>query len=182
MRKAFAMVVAAAALCLANVVATAPGAHAEGSTQLHNLGTGLCLGIAGSSAANGARAVQGDCHGTATQEWIGTGRSFNADGGTYFQWVNGVNKCLGVTNASTASGAQLVQGECVTGATGTDRSQYWIQLFVTAEESAFFNSWSRMCIGIHNGTQGGPGANVVQGPCGTPDDYTPTSTQLWFLD
>jgi hypothetical protein len=132
-----------------------------------NVGSGLCLGIQGSSTASGAPAVQGYCAGTATQTWH-VRATITVGGESVSQYQNGTGNCLGVQGSSTTSGARVVQGTC----SGTsDHSQFWAYY----ADGSFVNVHSGPgsgCMGIA-GSSLGSGAAVVQGTCrGTP-------TQTW---
>jgi ricin-type beta-trefoil lectin protein len=91
-----------------------------------NAGSGLCLGIQGSSRSSGAFAEQGYCTpGSDTQTWSIRAQLVDAYGDVADQFENGAHMCLGVQGGSTSSGAQVLQGTC----SGTsDHSQFWLVL------------------------------------------------------
>jgi len=86
-----------------------------GSTGYYQFvnGDGQCLGIAGSSTSEGARAYGWTCNGHHDQYWYATG-------GVAFNYNSG--DVLGVAGGSTAVGAAVVQWP-FTGAA----NQYWIE-------------------------------------------------------
>jgi ricin-type beta-trefoil lectin protein len=155
-------------------------AAADNVFGIKNWGNGFCLGIAGSSKASGARAVQGGCSGSPTQSWTVARITFDTDGTQYVQYQNGVGMCLGVHGSSTVSGAQVVQGTCATTITDETRSQYWRAQDVSMP-IPLINFRSQLCMGIQNSSSAA-GANVVIGTCGGSSGPGFTPTQRWILD
>jgi hypothetical protein len=140
--------------------------------DITNAGSGLCLGIQGSSTSSGASAEQGYCSGTPTQTWSIRAQVRDSRGYVATQFENGAHLCLGVHGGSTSSGAQVVQGTC---SGRSDHSQFW---FVFANGDGTYrvvNYKSSLCMGIQ-GSSVASGAKVLQGFCSTP----PTLTQRWF--
>jgi len=138
-----------------------------------NAGSGLCLGIQGSSPHSGAIAEQGYCTpGSATQTWTVRAQLVDAYGNVADQFENGDHLCLGVQGSSTTSGAQVLQGTC----SGTsDHSQFWLVLSDGNGHYILDNYKSYLCMGIQ-GSSLASGAKVLQGTCGTPA----TPTQRWI--
>jgi hypothetical protein len=161
----------ATTLLLAGAAMSASPAGAATVTSggpITNAGSGLCLGIKGSSTASGAVALQGYCAGTATQTWH-VRASIVVGGESVSQYQNGTGNCLDVSGSSQASGAQVIQGTC----SGTsNHSQFWAYY----SDGTFVNVHSGPssgCMGIQ-GSSLLSGALVLQGTCrGTP-------TQIWY--
>jgi Ricin-type beta-trefoil lectin domain len=130
---------------------------------IQNVASGLCLGVHDSSTSVGADAVVGTCSGDSSQTWYPNASTTIAML-TYAQYRNGLSGlCLGVTGASAAEGAQLVQETC----SGTnDHSQFWTNLGIG--HSGRFearNGHSGWCLAIQ-GASPASGAKAVQGDCG----------------
>jgi hypothetical protein len=137
-----------------------------------NWGSGMCLGIHGSSTAGGAHAVQGGCSFDASQTW-GWRATTTISGHTYVQLENAHSHlCLGVQGTSTSSGAQLVQGSC----SGTsNHSQFWWPTNGGGSTPQLLvNGHSGLCMGVA-GSSTSSGASVIQGTC------TASSTQSWYF-
>lgn len=167
-----ALVLATTAMCLL-VTATPTFANPPlfHDLEIVNGGNGMCLGIQGSSGANGARALVGSCLSTTTQTWYGW-EEVSVDGLMYVQLRNQVGKCLGVTGSSPDSGAQVVQGTC---GNTNDRSQFWRHNSSDpGVPAALRNAHSGLCMGVA-GSSSDPGARVIQGHCSS------HSTQQWWF-
>ncbi|HJQ00684.1 MAG TPA: RICIN domain-containing protein [Jatrophihabitans sp.] len=161
-------------LVLGGLAVAAPAeASVTSGGVIINAGSGLCLGIQGSSRSSGAFAEQGYCtQGSATQTWSIRAQLHDAYGNVADQFENGVQMCLGVQGSSTSSGAQVLQGNC----SGTsDHSQFWLVLSDGNGHYILDNYKSYLCMGIQ-GSSLASGAKVLQGTCGTPA----TPTQLWI--
>ena len=87
-------------------------AHCATSTQIVNAGNGLCMGIAGASAATLAPVVQITCSGGADTAW-----NRQPQGNGYYQVVSQASGlCLKVNGGVGAAGSTLVQFPCGAGA------------------------------------------------------------------
>lgn len=165
-----------------------PSAVAAGTSGVLANGSGLCLGIQGSSTGGGAKAEVGTCSGTATQTWH-VRATASVGGAIGYQLENGVGMCLGVSGGSTASGAQVVQGAC---SPTTDHSQIWRPAicvetssgatacggFTSDPAQAYYwlvNGHSGMCLGVQ-GSSENSGSLVLQGTCSWD-----SVTQNWFI-
>jgi endoglucanase len=95
----------------------APGASAA-SFEVINYNSGLCLGVSGGK--NDQDAVQWTCNGHADQQWHWGSQNASYPG--WYQLVNNVGSCLGVTGGSASEGARVVGWTC-DGSTHYD--QYW---------------------------------------------------------
>jgi hypothetical protein len=91
---------------------------AAGTYQVSAVSSGLCLDIAGASAANGAKVQQQACNGAASQHF-----ELRADTGGSWRLVDVASgKSLDVTDMSTANGAKLQQWTTA----GTDNQRFTI--------------------------------------------------------
>ena len=98
--------------------AKASAAVAAGTYQVSAVSSGLCLDIAGGSAANGAKVQQQACSGAASQHF-----ELRADTGGSFRLVDVASgKSLDVTDMSTANGAKLQQWTTA----GTDNQRFLV--------------------------------------------------------
>lgn len=77
--------------------------QADGSYEIVNAESGLCVDISGGSTAAGAKVIQWTCHGGPNQRWTAT----RAQDGTYT--VASVRSGLLLTTASTTPGALVTQ-------------------------------------------------------------------------
>jgi Ricin-type beta-trefoil lectin domain len=123
---------------------------------IHNLNSGLCLGISG--GRDNAPAVQWNCNGHPDQIW----QAGSAYGNTGFsQLINGNGQCLGVAGGSTAAGAHVVSWTCNT----AHQDQYWRQDNFTCAGGYFpiLNLSSNLVLGV-SGNSFSAGAAVVIWP------------------
>jgi hypothetical protein len=93
-----------------------PVAGTTDTYTINTFTTGRCADVANGSTADNARVIQNTCNGATSQRFrltpvpiVGTDNTFN------IRAVHS-NKCIGVTGASTANGAQLLQVPCSTAA------------------------------------------------------------------
>ncbi|TQM85534.1 ricin-type beta-trefoil lectin protein [Saccharothrix saharensis] len=174
MRKAWLAAVAALGLSMAPPVAVPAGASpvpvpAEAlidGVEILNRASGKCLEIADSSHANGARAQQWLCDGSATtMRW----RVERQGGGKTFRIVN-VNsgKCLEIADGSYEDGARAQQWEC--------KDLPVMRWYVEPRDDALviYNEETLRCLEIADSSLA-DGARAQQWAC----DYR--AAQLWDL-
>lgn len=112
-----------------------------------------CLDIEGGSTADGARAIQFDCHGAQNQQFT------LKPGGRGFQAIAGHSgKCLAVRSRSTASGAQVEQTTCA-----IDSAQIW-RVTPSGEGFQLRAQHSGQCMTVQNGATGNV-VPLVQSAC-----------------
>lgn len=179
MRRAGAML-AVAVLCAGVVGAASPAsaeptpvgsssARAAGPYHLYNPLTQKCLGISGSSTANGAAAIQWTC---AWQTYSDQNWYLDDLGGGYWQLRNQVsNKCLGISGAGTANGVPAIQWTC---AYNQNSDQAWYEYYLGNGYYQFVNRISGKCFGI-SGASTANGAQAIQWTCA----YNQNSDQAW---
>jgi hypothetical protein len=160
------------------VAATGPGSRAGelnaalslppgGTFSLANYNSDDCLGIA--SGEDNTGSIQWDCTGAVDQTW-NLGQEDGTSG--YYQLINGDGECLGVYDASTAAGADVVGWQCL----GTGHpDQYWGWAQSAADPGYYYlvNYNSGQVLGVWNNSAA-EGAQIVQWP----DQNTPNN-QLW---
>ena len=93
------------------------GPVANGTYELRNKFSNLCMDVAASNTADGAAIQQWGCNNTGAQSWIFT----NIGSGQYTIKAQHSNKCMDVAGVSTANDALIHQWTCVGGA-----NQKWI--------------------------------------------------------
>ena len=77
--------------------------QADGSYQIVNAESNLCMDVSGASTAAGAQVIQWTCHGSGNQRWIVTPLS----GGGYT--IASQSSGLLLTTASNADGSPVTQ-------------------------------------------------------------------------
>lgn len=157
--RAAATVVAVVSLLAAGLTAlfatgSASAAPAAGSYRLANAGSGLCLGVPGSSTSAGTQLAQNSCTGAADQTW-----KLTASGGGYTLAAANSAKCAGVRDASTSAGKAVEQQNCSGAAT-----QVWTLTAVSGNTYRVVNSNGGKCLNVKDSSTA-PGALVQQNSC-----------------
>lgn len=134
-------------------------------------GSGKCLEIANSSAANGADAQQWSCVGQRGALW----ELIKAQGvaGDGYYWIRNVysGKCLEIENSWTHNGAQAQQWTCTIGATGQiwrTGGLSWTRIPSKSLYNPFLTGW----LEVENSSTSN-GARVQRW------DYANTTGQVW---
>ena len=147
------LTVLAGVLVLAAGGSSPAGAQAGESIVIRH--SGKCLGIAGSSTANLAAAVQQTCDGRSGQSFA----AVDAGGGYVTLRATHSNRCLDVESGSTANLARIIQHDCH----GGNNQQFRLD--------AVDGTWSRLvarqsgrCVDVEAGS-GADGAAIIQYDC-----------------
>ncbi|MFC9619417.1 RICIN domain-containing protein [Streptomyces sp. NPDC056930] len=156
----------AAVLTAAVALTSTASAEAAAPLRHKNSRSGYCLGMHPSRSTVNLM----NCNSTRTA-W----KSYAATkvgGMTYVKLKSASNgKCLGVSHASTASGAPLAWGNCTS---TKDRSQLWRVRYVSGSIYQIVNAKSYLCVGT-KGSSTAQWTPVTQGYCTAKTG----STQLW---
>ena len=115
--------------------------------------SGRCIGVGGSSQADGANVIQWDCVGVEDQRF-----AFNAVGSAFQIIADHSGKCLAVENTSNTQGASVVQYSC-----SQDPSMLW-SVEGEGNDQIIRANHSNMCLNVA-GRSAANGANIVQWPC-----------------
>ncbi len=98
----------------------------DGYTEVINVRSGRCLGVAGGNLSNGGKIVQWNCNGNKDQQW----RRLARDNGE-FSFVNlNSGKCLDLANGNTNNNVQFHQWNC----SATNRNQ---RFYILSPNRAF---------------------------------------------
>lgn len=126
---------------------------ASGSiSTIVNANAGLCLGVKGGSAANGALLQSQNCSGSSFQQW-----KIVKDSSGYFQVINmGSGKCMDVTGGSTTNGTNMQQWGC----SGAD-NQKWNISDQGNGQFAFISKYSGLALDVYESSVAN-GARIVQ--------------------
>jgi uncharacterized membrane protein len=139
-RWALACAVAAAALSLIGLTTLPAKADGPAKSWISE-GAGKCLGVLGGNMSNCTPVVQWACNGHADQQWfISTLSQFGVPGPlpTAIRNSANPNKCLGVSDAATNDGANLVIWDC-----NWNLDQGWIfKNIVPVSRGVPFGCWS----------------------------------------
>jgi Ricin-type beta-trefoil lectin domain len=151
--------IAVVGLAMVATLAVASPAKAA-STWLVNRGSGLCLGVAGSSKANGAALIQWDCNAVNDdQQWVWDYQY--TDNGKYVYVLKNLlsKKCLAVGGGSTANGAKAIQWSC----NGNDEQKWKFD-----SDLRLRNINSDLCLAIPDASRT-QGVQAVQWTCKAAD-------------
>jgi hypothetical protein len=136
------------ALSLTSAVAASPANAAGGFLMQNDRYPNLCLS---SSGARDTTARVYSCTGNSNQTWH-TGGHIQGRYGTYYQLINNATgQCLGVSSASTSSGANAVVWAC-----NGHHDQYWTWLVPGLPNvGVFIDQNSSLVLQITSGSSGG---------------------------
>ncbi|MGW5768681.1 RICIN domain-containing protein [Streptomyces longwoodensis] len=158
---------ATTAILTATLALTSAAPAEAASTLRHkNARSGYCLGM--HSSRSTVNLIGCSSRRTVWRPYATT----KVGGVKYVKLRNPYNgKCLGVSHASTASGAALAWGNCTS---TRDHSQLWRSKYVRSGIYLIINAHSGKCVGTR-GSSTAHMTQVVQGRCTSATG----STQLW---